>query len=151
VNIVSNTIRPSPGVTRYAVSKNGSHRAFPNASNASMLTIRSTGSSNCSQPCSSTRLLRGLSISSNIRATWARWFLERVSPITLTSYFSIARRIVESQPQPMSSNVTGLEAQLAQRAVDFGDLRLLQGHVLTLEVGAAVGLLVTVRPGAARL
>jgi hypothetical protein len=51
----------------------------------------------------------------------------------------------------MSSNVTGLEAQLAQRAVDFGDLRLLQGHVLTLEVGAAVGLLVTVRPGAARL
>ena len=34
----------------------------------------------------------------------------------------------------------GLQAQLAQRQVDLGDLRLFQGHVVALEVGAAVGL-----------
>ncbi len=34
----------------------------------------------------------------------------------------------------------GLQAQLAQRQVDLGDLGLFQGHVVALEVGAAVGL-----------
>ena len=34
----------------------------------------------------------------------------------------------------------GLQIQLAERQIDLGDLRLLQRHVLTLEVRAAVGL-----------
>ena len=33
-----------------------------------------------------------------------------------------------------------LEAQLAQRQVDLGELRFFQRHVVALEVGAAVGL-----------
>ena len=34
----------------------------------------------------------------------------------------------------------GPEAELAQGQIDLGDLRLFQGHVVALEVGAAVGL-----------
>ena len=34
----------------------------------------------------------------------------------------------------------GCEAELAQGQVDLGDLRLFQGHVIALEVRAAVGL-----------
>ena len=61
--------------------------------------------------------------------------------MTLTSYFSMARIIVEPQPQPMSSSVIpGSQAQLAQRQVDLGELRLFERHVVALEVRAAVGL-----------
>ena len=67
--------------------------------------MRSTGSSNCSQPSSSTRLVRGLSDAANTFSTWAFWFSLSVRPMTLTSYFSIARIIVEPQPQPTSSSV----------------------------------------------
>ena len=69
------------------------------------------------------------------------WFSDSVRPMTLTSYFSTARMIVEPQPQPMSSSVIpGLQAQLAERQVDLGHLRLFERHVVRLEVGAAVGL-----------
>ena len=70
-----------------------------------MDTMRSTGSANCSQPSSSTRLLRGLSIWSNDFFTWVAWFFDNVRPMTLTSYFSIARRMAAPQPQPTSSSV----------------------------------------------
>ena len=42
---------------------------------------------------------------SSIRWTWPAWFSDSVRPTTLTSYFSMARRMVAPQPQPMSSNV----------------------------------------------
>ena len=49
--------------------------------------------------------------------------------------------MVAPQPQPTSSSVMpGCEAELAERQVDLGDLRLLERHVVALEVGAAVGL-----------
>ena len=72
---------------------------------ASRLMIRSTGSSNCSQPCSSTRRVRSVSIASS--SSWPNfaWFLLSVRPTTLTSCFSIARFITEPQPHPMSSSV----------------------------------------------
>jgi hypothetical protein len=52
-----------------------------------------------------TRLVRGLSEVSKTFSTRAAWFFDRVRPTTLTSYFSIARIIVEPQPQPTSSSV----------------------------------------------
>ena len=70
-----------------------------------MLTMRSTGSLNSSQPCSSTRLVRGLSEVANTSSTCSCWFLLNVRPITLTSYFSIARIMVAPQPQPTSRTV----------------------------------------------
>ena len=103
--------------------------------------MRSTGSSNCSQPSSSTRLLRGLGDAANTFSTWAFWFWLNVRPMTLTSYFSSARLSVAPQPQPMSSKRhAGLQPQLAQRQIDLGDLCLFQRHVVALEVRAAVGL-----------
>ena len=76
-----------------------------------------------------------------IFCTCSAWFSDNVRPTTLTSYFSMARRTVAPQPQPMSSSVIpGSRLQLAQRQVDLGDLRLFQRHVVTLEVRATVGL-----------
>ena len=61
--------------------------------------------------------------------------------MTLTSYFSMARRM---RGAPAAADVqqrhARLQAQLAQRQVDLGDLRLFQRHVVALEVRAAVGL-----------
>ena len=83
---------------------------------------------------------RGLSDSSNTFSTRAAWFLDSVRPTTFTSYFSIARIIVEPQPQPTSSKRhPRLEPQLAQRQIDLGPLRLFQRHIVALEVRAAVG------------
>ena len=49
--------------------------------------------------------------------------------------------MVAPQPQPTSSSVMpGLQAELAERQIDLGDLCLFQRHVVALEVGAAVGL-----------
>jgi hypothetical protein len=70
-----------------------------------MLTMRSTGSSNSSHPRSSTRRERSVSTESRISWPKARWFLLNVSPTTFTSYFSIARFIIDAHPQPTSSSV----------------------------------------------
>ena len=70
-----------------------------------METMRSTGSWNFSHPSNSTRRVRGVSSSSNVFCTCSAWFSDNVRPTTLTSYFSMARRMVAPQPQPMSSSV----------------------------------------------
>ncbi len=67
--------------------------------------MRSTGSSNSSQPWIRTSFRRWRSTSSNIALSWAYWFSLRVKPMTLTSYSATACRMVEPQPQPMSSSV----------------------------------------------
>lgn len=71
---------------------------------------------------------------------WRFWFSDRVSPMTLTSYFSTARLIVAPAAADVQQRHAGLEAQLAQREVDLRHLRLLEGVVVLLEVGAAVDL-----------
>ena len=49
--------------------------------------------------------------------------------------------MVAPQPQPdVEQRHARLEAELAERQVDLGDLCLFQRHVVALEVGAAVGL-----------
>lgn len=68
--------------------------------------MRSIGSSgNSSHPWIRTSLRRGLSILSNSATQWAYWFSLSVRPMTSTSYSSTAWRMVEPQPQPMSSSV----------------------------------------------
>ena len=69
------------------------------------------------------------------------WFSDSVRPMTLTSYFSTARMIVEPHPQPMSSSVIpGCRPSLPSDEVDLGHLRFFERHVVALEVGAAVRL-----------
>ncbi len=74
-------------------------------------------------------------------ATWAFWFWLSVRPMTLTSYFSSAR---VHRRAPAAADVeqrhAGLQAELAQRQVDLGDLGLFERHVVALEVRTAVGL-----------
>ena len=70
-----------------------------------MLTIRSTLSSNSSQPCSRTSTLRSVGISASLALLYSNWLRLSVMPMTLTSNFSIARSSAPPQPQPMSSNV----------------------------------------------
>ena len=61
--------------------------------------------------------------------------------MTLTSYLSTARIM---RGAPAAADVeqchAGLQAELAQRQVDLGELSLFERHVVALEVGAAVGL-----------
>ena len=102
--------------------------------------MRSTGSSNCSQPCSSTRLVRGLSDSAKTFSTRAAWFLRQGQADDVDV-------VLLDRPHhrraPAAADVEqrhpGLQAQLAQRQVDLGELRLFQRHVVALEVRAAVG------------
>ncbi len=64
---------------------------------------------------------------------------DSVRPMTLTSYFSIARCSVRPQPQPISSSVMpGLRSSRSRLLVDVGDLRLRQRDVGAGEVRAAV-------------
>ena len=70
-----------------------------------MVTIRSTLSSNSSQPCSRTSTVRCVGILASLALLYSNWLRLSVIPITLTSYFSIARTSAPPQPQPMSSNV----------------------------------------------
>jgi hypothetical protein len=72
---------------------------------------RSGTNRTCSQPLSNTRLLGGLSISSNDFYTWAAWFLDSVKPMTLTSHFSMARRMV----RPSRSRCRAVSFRVAHR------------------------------------
>ena len=56
----------------------------------------------------------------------------------MTSYRSIARRMVAPQPTDVQQRHAGLEPQFAQRQVDLGDLCSFQRHVVALEVRATV-------------
>jgi hypothetical protein len=60
--MVCNSILPSAGRMLYARSKNRGYRSALKASNAPIETIRSTGSSNSSQPCSLTSAVRSVGI-----------------------------------------------------------------------------------------
>ena len=89
--------------------------------------IRSTGSSNSSQPRNWISRERSVSISSSSSWPSAHWLRLSVRPMTLTSYCSTARRIAEPQPQPMSEQRHPRpQIELGQRQVDLGELRLLQ-------------------------
>ena len=106
-----------------------------------MLTIRSTGSSNCSQPCSSIRLERGLSDSGDqlfdvIGLVAAQGQADDVDVVV----FDGAHHGGAPAAADVEQCHARLQAEFAQREVDLGDLRLFQRHVVALEVGAAVRL-----------
>ncbi len=66
VKMLCNSIEPSSGRMSYARSKNAGQRSFLKASNASKVTIRSTFSSNSSQPCSRASARRVVGISASL-------------------------------------------------------------------------------------
>ena len=103
--------------------------------------MRSTGSSNCSQPSSSTRLLRGLSDSANTLLDVGLLILaQRQADDVDVVVLDGAHHGRAPAAADVQQRHARLEAEFAQRQIDLGDLRLFERHVVALEVRAAVGL-----------
>ena len=105
-----------------------------------METIRSTGSSNSSQPCRRTSTVRDVEMSASIALLYSHWLRLNVMPMTLTSYFCDGELQCTA---PTASDVEqrhpGLEAQVCPSArSNFATCASSECHVVALVVAAGV-------------